>query len=60
MESSRKISHNQPFQDVLMNGMNKHQNNMHNTEESEKFLDDTEAPLTPINQRRDSHHDIQT
>ena len=60
LESSRKISLNEPFLNALTNGMNRHQDMMHNIKELEKSLDNTEEPLATINQRKCSCHDIQT
>ena len=58
LESYRKFSLNQPFLNALTNGMNKHQDTMHNIKELEKSLDDAEELLATINQRKCSCHDI--
>ena len=52
---------NQPFRNELTNGTNRHQNMMHNTEESKKSLDDAEEfpILAPIKQRKPSRQGIQ-
>ena len=62
LESFKRFLHNQPFQNASMNGPNKHQDMMHNTEESERSLNDAEEFLTPmpVKQRKPLHQGIRT